>query len=263
MTRIARPDRPHPTRQKIGLRRRLPLGLALLLVTALAGCSILDGDDVLTLEVAETRLPCVGVAPQECLLVRSRPTEDFGLFYDGISGFDYEPGFRWTLRVTRHRVNNPPADGPDFEYRLVSIQAKQPSPRAELLAVTEQAQALWRASRAVDYTMVEERVCVCVPDGVGPVRIGVTRQDGSTVSTFERVTELHYVADNRVVSINFEPFFLSVQGLFSYLRYAIASDAHEIDVEFDDDTGYVRRLYVDWEEFLGNDEFEYIVHSLS
>lgn len=263
MTRIARPDRPNPTRRRIGLRRRLPLALALLFVTALAGCDVVGGDDILTLEVAETRLPCIGIGPQECLLVRSRPTEDFGLFHDAITGFDYEPGYRWVLRVTRHRVNNPPADGSDFEYRLVSIQSKQPSPRAELLAVTGQAQALWRASRPVTYTMVEERVCVCVPDGVGPVRLEVTLQDGSTISTYERVTELHYVADDRAVSTNFEPFFLSVQGLFSYLRYAIASDAFDIDVEFDDETGYVRRLYVDWLEFLANDEFEYIVHSLS
>lgn len=82
----------------------------------------------LILEVAEQRAPCVGVMPQQCLQVRERSDASWQLFYDGIDGFTYEPGYRYLLRVAERPVANPPADGSSLAYRLLFIISKTPSP---------------------------------------------------------------------------------------------------------------------------------------
>lgn len=255
-----RPDRPDRRDRPNRLRVRLTL---LLLVPGLAGCDPFGGDDILTLEVAEVRLPCIGLIPQECLLVRSRPTQEFGLFYSGIEGFDYESGYRYLVRVSRHRLRNPPADGSSIEYRLIRIESRDPSPRGDLLAEAAEAESRWHATWPVAYSMELERGCFCHPDGMGPVRLEATREFGGEVWPYEAITSLHYVADDREVPASFAPFFLSVQGLFSYLRIAIVSDAHHIEAEFDATAGYPRRVYVDWFQNVSDDEVDYIVHSLT
>lgn len=42
------------------------------------------------------------------------------------SGFSYEPGYRYTLRIARRVIENPPADGSSAAYRLLEILAKVP-----------------------------------------------------------------------------------------------------------------------------------------
>ena len=100
-----------------------------LLVGAVLGCGGRAGgtepaDRVLQLEVAEAKVPCVGVGPQECLRVRERADGEWQLFYDAIVGFDYVAGYRYILRVVRRPVRNPPADGSSAEYRLLDVISK-------------------------------------------------------------------------------------------------------------------------------------------
>ena len=54
---------------------------------------------------------CVGEGPQQCLQVKYQPEEDWQFFYNQIEGFDYEPGYRYTLLVERLEVQDPPAGG--------------------------------------------------------------------------------------------------------------------------------------------------------
>lgn len=90
------------------------------------------GDRVLTLQVASTKVPCTGMFPTECLQIRSGPEESWGALYEGIKGFTYEPGYEYTLRVSRQTIDNPPADGSSIVYRLVAVLFRQlvtpPSP---------------------------------------------------------------------------------------------------------------------------------------
>jgi hypothetical protein len=110
-------------------RRLRALGAALLL-GVMSSCISITGTNerVFNLEVAEQQVPCVGVAPQQCLQVRDRPDAPWTLFYDGIEGFTYEPGFRYLLRVAVREVPNPPADGSSLAYRLVDVLAKTAAP---------------------------------------------------------------------------------------------------------------------------------------
>jgi hypothetical protein len=89
-------------------------------------CVSLTDPEVLTLFVAPQLVDCVGIGPQTCMLVKESPDTDWTYFYDGIDGFDFEPGFYYELRVLRHRVENPSADGSSFRYVLVRLVSKIP-----------------------------------------------------------------------------------------------------------------------------------------
>ena len=99
------------------------------LLFSVAGCRDIfgPGEDILTLDVAASRVPCQGMVPQECLQVREHPDTTWTFFYDPIEGFDYEVGFEYTIRVARRAVPNPPADGSSFAYRFLSLLRKVPA----------------------------------------------------------------------------------------------------------------------------------------
>lgn len=67
---------------------------------------------------------CVGEGPQECLQVKIDPQEDWQLFYSPIEGFDYQPGYRYTLLVEQLDVQDPPAGGSSLRYVLVDVLEK-------------------------------------------------------------------------------------------------------------------------------------------
>lgn len=80
----------------------------------------------LTLFVGPNLEPCVGVAPQLCLLVRQSPDEDYRYFYDTIQGFTFEQGYEYELLVSRERRTNVPADASAFTYTLIEEVSKTP-----------------------------------------------------------------------------------------------------------------------------------------
>jgi hypothetical protein len=95
----------------------------------LGGCSSLFGPDerVVVMDIAPQRVACVGMAPQECLRVRQHPDTTWGLFYDGIEGFEFEAGFEYTIRVGVRSIRNPPQDSSSEAYRLLAILRKVPA----------------------------------------------------------------------------------------------------------------------------------------
>lgn len=110
--------------------RRAPLPLLILTLAALTGCTstptTLYGQEVIVvLEVAPERVPCQGEMEDLCLQVREPGEEEWRKFYDPIDGFEHEPGFLYTLRVSRREVLNPPADGSAFDYTLIEILEKE------------------------------------------------------------------------------------------------------------------------------------------
>jgi heat shock protein HslJ len=83
---------------------------------------------VKTLQVAAALATCTGVTPQSCLQVRETSDAAWTLLHDAIVGFDYEPGFLYTIQVIEEQVANPPADGSSLRRTLVSILSKTPAP---------------------------------------------------------------------------------------------------------------------------------------
>lgn len=79
-----------------------------------------------TLYVDSETQPCTGVGPQDCLQTRRSPDDEWQLFYDSIDGFEYEPGFRYTLKIRESENPNPPADASSIQYELLELIAKDP-----------------------------------------------------------------------------------------------------------------------------------------
>jgi hypothetical protein len=82
--------------------------------------------EIVTLYVGPEKVDCVGVAPQECLLVRDSPDEEYEFFYSQINGFDYEPGYEYELLVQKTPVENPPADASSIAWTLVEVVSQTP-----------------------------------------------------------------------------------------------------------------------------------------
>jgi hypothetical protein len=116
-------------------KTRTLLGAAVIAGTALlAGCQTdavataaraarpADGQPVTkTVYVAPQAARCTGVAPMDCLQVRSSPAEPWSLWYAGIEGFAYQPGYRYVLEVDEYRVAQPPADGSSIRWVLKRV----------------------------------------------------------------------------------------------------------------------------------------------
>ena len=78
----------------------------------------------MTLYVGDRLVDCVGAGPQKCLLVKTTPDGQYEFFYGGIEGFTFQPGFNYTLRVTRRRVGVPTMDGSIYSWQLEQVLSK-------------------------------------------------------------------------------------------------------------------------------------------
>ncbi|KVT88122.1 hypothetical protein WT25_06155 [Burkholderia territorii] len=74
-----------------------------------------------TVYVAPQTARCTGVAPMDCLQVRGSPAEPWSLWYAGIEGFAYQPGYQYVLEVDEYRVALPPADGSSIRWVLKRV----------------------------------------------------------------------------------------------------------------------------------------------
>jgi len=62
---------------------------------------------------------CVGVGPQQCMLIKQDPDSEWQMFYDTIEGFDFQEGANYQLNVTITEIKNPPADSSSLKYTLI------------------------------------------------------------------------------------------------------------------------------------------------
>ena len=79
----------------------IPFAAVLLFAFASPGCHATGAPMDVIFHVNSARVPCVGVAPMNCLQVKrgAEPTGDWQHFYSQIDGFDYEPGYLYRLLV--------------------------------------------------------------------------------------------------------------------------------------------------------------------
>lgn len=98
-----------------------------LLLLLVLSCTSVQSEELKTLYIADQLADCTGVSKQKCMLVKESLEEDWTYFYDRISGFDYEEGFSYELRVKVEKVANPPADASSLKYILAEVVAKTPT----------------------------------------------------------------------------------------------------------------------------------------
>lgn len=59
--------------------------------------------------------------------MKNSPNGIWQSYYNDIEGFSYEEGFEYEILVNKKVIENPPADGPSFVYKLVNIVKKIPT----------------------------------------------------------------------------------------------------------------------------------------
>ena len=84
-----------------------------------------DGDHTEVLLVNSALVDCMGVAPMTCMQVRHSVQGQWELFYSQIEGFNFEPGYRYRLKVKVTELENVPADASSLRYTLVEQLEKK------------------------------------------------------------------------------------------------------------------------------------------
>ena len=86
-----------------------------------------EGGRIVTAWIGPELVDCVGVAPQQCMQVKTNPDDDYGLFYDQIDGFEFEEGYEYELQVLVEPVQNPAQDASALKFTLIEVVSKTPA----------------------------------------------------------------------------------------------------------------------------------------
>lgn len=84
-------------------------------------------------KINSAKVDCVGVAPMSCLQVQKGEnigSENWEMFYASIEGFEYEPGYTYSISVKEIElpIGEVPADGSSIKYELVEVLEKTQDP---------------------------------------------------------------------------------------------------------------------------------------
>ena len=87
--------------------------------------------------VNSAKVQCEGVGAIQCLKVQKGDTlnsEEWKLFYSGIEGFDYQPGYIYKLKVSEEKIEkeNVPADASSIKYKLIKVIEKKQDVRLRI-----------------------------------------------------------------------------------------------------------------------------------
>ncbi|HMS34822.1 MAG TPA: DUF4377 domain-containing protein [Ignavibacteria bacterium] len=89
--------------------------------------NLLSKDLPIRFYVGNHKVSCTGVTSQMCLLMKNSPDGVWQYYHNEIEGFKYEEGYDYEILVNKKVIDNPPADGPSFVYKLVNIVKKIPT----------------------------------------------------------------------------------------------------------------------------------------
>ena len=103
--------------------KKLILPITLIFLSLIVGCN--RGEHVETLIIGPYKVDCVGAFAQECYLEFNEESQEWHFFYDGIKGFDFEPGFIWTLKVKVVDIGTEIQDAGRYDYYLVEVISKE------------------------------------------------------------------------------------------------------------------------------------------
>ena len=104
--------------------------LSLFLLIFLQTCSSPEREkpNLTRLLIESYKVECQGFILQECYLVKEGDAileGEWTYFYEDISGFEYTPGFRYTIEVIKTERNPLPQDVERYQYSFLSLIAKE------------------------------------------------------------------------------------------------------------------------------------------
>jgi hypothetical protein len=120
-------------------------------------------------------------------------------------------------------------------------------------AALRQGMLRWAARAPSSYDIVLRRTgCECTPAMLATVRVAVRDRDVQSVidvDTGEPVTTQPFHA-------------MTVEQLFAVVSDALDGNAHSVTVEYDDDWGYPRSIYIDYDREMVDDELSITAQDL-
>lgn len=102
--------------------KKIPLILALII--SFISCEDNNEAAEKTMIIASQKVDCVGVAPQQCLLIKANENQNWEYLYDSIINFNYEEGFEYEVLVLEEQVENPAQDASSIKYTLIKVISK-------------------------------------------------------------------------------------------------------------------------------------------
>ncbi|MGI9530158.1 DUF4377 domain-containing protein [Lutimonas sp.] len=102
--------------------------LTTFMIVSIMSCE--SNPKVQTLWVNSAKVDCVGVGPMQCFQIKNEEDEPWTNLYQEISGFEFEPGYIYKLKVAIDTLDKAtlPADKSSLVYRLVDVLSKQADP---------------------------------------------------------------------------------------------------------------------------------------
>jgi len=90
-------------------------------------CTAISQSKYDTLYIANHKVSCTGVAPQECFLIKNSESEDWKFHFNDIKGFEFIPGNEYIIEVEKLFVATQAADDASFYYNLINILKAEPT----------------------------------------------------------------------------------------------------------------------------------------
>lgn len=138
---------------------------------------------------------------------------------------------------------------------LAACQSSPFDPERDRL---EDARDRWRSLEISSYSYAYEAACFCGPTATQPVRVEVV--DGEVVS----ITSIETGEPAQPAVPAEDPAdFLTVEGLFGFLRDALRQDPASFDASYHPELGHPTSASIDFDERVADEEFAFEVSELS
>ncbi len=99
------------------------LSITLIFLFFIIGCG--RDEHIETLIIGPYRTECPSFSGSDCYLEFNEESQEWHFFYDGISGFDFEPGFIYKLKVRVVDIGTEIQDAGRYDYYLVEVISKE------------------------------------------------------------------------------------------------------------------------------------------
>ena len=111
-------------------------GLLILALLFLSACDadnpspsmIVEEDRIETITIGPYLRRCQALVERDCYMSYNQRSEAWELFYEGIHGFDFEPGYIYTLEVRLEERDERIQDVGRYAYHLVRVIEKKQAP---------------------------------------------------------------------------------------------------------------------------------------
>lgn len=133
---------------------------------------------------------------------------------------------------------------------LVSAGCLTTGPEDDLARDVAFYRDLWESTGPASYTFVLRRTCFCGPPVIEPVRLTVGPSG---------IESAEFVDIDEPILPEFVDTWPDIDGLFDVIEDALERDAERIDVTWNTAVGYPAEIYIDYAEFIADEEQGYVV----